>query len=215
MEKLYRWVLRLGGGPYKYIAHYNLGRWLQEEGKYEEAAKHYRRAIELKPDHRIAYNNLGNVLCFMGRFEECKAAYFRALEIKDYASPHNNLADLYLRQGRLEKAEEEVLIALRMEPDHATFVRTYAEVLTAQGRLEEAEEQYRHAISIDPNAISSYEELADLLTRQQRSEEAEELRQKAHELEMAKEFRCEGLREWSERSQAYSKRKKRQSEGSQ
>ncbi len=206
VQKLYRWVLRLGGGPYKYITHYNLGRALHEEGKYEEAAKHYRRAIKLKPDYRDAHNNLGIMLCLMGQFEESEAAYRRALEIEDYVGPHNNLADMYLRQGRLEEAKAEVLIALELRPDSVASVHTCAQILAAQGRFDEAEDQYRQAISVAPEAIEVLEDFSELLTLQQRPEEAEEFRSQAYEQEEAKKLKCDGLQEWRDRSEAYSQR---------
>jgi len=206
VQKLYRWVLRQGGGQYRYLTHYNLGRLLHEDGKYEEAAEHYRRAIKLKPDYRDAHNNLGIVLCELGQYEESEPAYRRALEIEDYVSPHNNLADLYIRQGRLEEAEAEVLIALELKPDSVVSVHTYAQVLAAQGRLDEAEEWFRQVLDLDPEDIEVLEDFSEFLIRQRRPEEAEEFRSQAYELEEAKKLKCDGLREWRERSEAYSER---------
>jgi Flp pilus assembly protein TadD len=208
VQKLYRWILCLGGGPYKCVTHYNLGRSLHEEGKYEEAAKHYRHAIKLKPNYSNAHNNLGIMLCLMGQFEESETAYRRALEIEDCVGPHNNLADLYLRQGRLEEAEREVLIALKMKPDSFAYVHTCAQILAAQGRFDEAEKRYRQALDLNPESTEILEDLSELLTLQQRSEEAEEFRSQAYGLEEAKKLKCDGLQEWRKRSQAYSQRKK-------
>jgi len=204
VQKLYRWVLRLGGGPYKYITHYNLGRALHEEGKYEEAAEHYRRAIKLKPDHYKAYDNLGIVLCMVERYEEAEAAYRQVLTIEDYCNPHNNLADLCFKLGKHKEAEKEVLIALRMKPDLIPAVHTYAQILAAMERHDEAEEWYRQAIELDPEDIEVLEDFSEFLLHQQRSEEAEEFRSQAYGLEEAKKLKCDGLQKWRDRSEAYS-----------
>jgi tetratricopeptide (TPR) repeat protein len=204
--KLYRWVLRLGGGQFKYLTHYNLGRLLHEDGKYEEAAKHYRRAIELKPDYYVAYNNLGIVLCLMGRYEESEAAYCQALEIKDYFNPHNNLADLYLRLGRLEEAKAEVRIALRMKPDSIAPVHTYAQVLAKLGRFGEAEEWFRRGLVLESDDVAVLEDFSEFLARRHRDDEAVKHRTRAHKLKDAQKRKCDGLQEWRDRSEVYSQR---------
>jgi len=43
---------------------------LGASGRFEEAAEHNRRAIEIKPDYAEAHMNLGNALKAQGRTEE-------------------------------------------------------------------------------------------------------------------------------------------------
>ncbi len=206
MRKLYRWVLSFGGGRHHYMAHYNLARNLHEHGKYEEAVEYYRLAIELKPDYCHAYNNLGVVLCLMGQYEESEAAYRQALEIENYFNPHNNLGDLYLRLGRLEEAEAEVLIALEIKPDSVGALHTCTRVLVEMGRLAEAEERFRQCLTLDSNDIVVLEDLSEFLKHQHREEEAEKLRSKARKLKEVQKWKCDGLQEWRDRSEAYSQR---------
>ncbi len=52
------------------MVHYNLGLLLQGDGRTEEAAQHYRRAIELRPDYAIALNNLAEIRAGQGRIVE-------------------------------------------------------------------------------------------------------------------------------------------------
>jgi Tfp pilus assembly protein PilF len=208
VQKLYRWVLRLGGGQYKHIAHYNLGRALHEDGKYEKAAEHYRRAIELKPDYYKAYNNLGIVLCLMGRYEESEAAYRQALEIKDYFNPHNNLADLFLRMGKLDEAKAEVLIASNLEPDSIGTTITYAQILVAMKRFDQAEERYLRALALDSAHIEALENYAELLVRQERLKKADKIFSKARGLKAMQKQEDAGLLKWSERSREYIEQRK-------
>ena len=60
----------------------------------DEAIKHYRKALEIKPDYAEACNNLGNAMAARGRIGEAIEHYRKALEIKpDYAEAHNNLGN--------------------------------------------------------------------------------------------------------------------------
>jgi tetratricopeptide (TPR) repeat protein len=93
-------------------AHVNLGRLLQQQGKMEEAARHYREA----PGHATAHFNLGTLLEEQGRSAEAIAAYTQALAIDDrLADAHFNLSRLYEKAGQ----------------DQAAFrhLRTYREIV--------------------------------------------------------------------------------------
>ena len=95
-------------------AHYNLGNVLKEQGKLEDAAACYRRALELQPDYAEAYFNLGNTLQEQGKLDEAAAAYRRALERKpDYAKAHNNLGKTLQDQV---KASDEAIACYRARP---------------------------------------------------------------------------------------------------
>src|SRR5262249_52291253 len=61
--------------------HYNLGILLGAEGRHDEAAAAYRRAIELKPDLPEAHCNLGRVLQRQGEFTQALAALQRGHEL--------------------------------------------------------------------------------------------------------------------------------------
>ncbi|MFH1537872.1 MAG: tetratricopeptide repeat protein, partial [bacterium] len=65
---------------------------LQAMGDVEGAAKEYKMALELEPDHMPALANLGFVSEYKGLFDESIEHYTRALEIEpDNAMLHNNL----------------------------------------------------------------------------------------------------------------------------
>jgi protein O-GlcNAc transferase len=59
--------------------HNNLGNALQAQGKLQEAAASYRRALSHKPDYAEAHVNLGNALREQGQSAEAAASYQRAL----------------------------------------------------------------------------------------------------------------------------------------
>lgn len=87
--------------PYHSDAHVNLGRLLQESGKYQQAEQHYRSALASEPDNVLAAFNLGTLLEDMGRIHDAIVAYKRAAS---FADAHYNLSRLYELVGEHAEA---------------------------------------------------------------------------------------------------------------
>jgi tetratricopeptide (TPR) repeat protein len=84
-------------------ARYNLGLWLQQRDRPEDAELEYRRVLERNPGHAEACNNLGNVALALGRAEDALCSYLRALELNaNHAEAHWNLALTQLLLGQFE-----------------------------------------------------------------------------------------------------------------
>ena len=62
-------------------AHNNLGAMLYVAGQVDEAAAHYRRAVELRPENAEAHSNLGRLLTIQGQHRPAAAEFNRALAI--------------------------------------------------------------------------------------------------------------------------------------
>jgi tetratricopeptide (TPR) repeat protein len=177
------------GGCFSCGPWYTYGNLLQDHlGRFEEAEKAYRRAIELGPAFAYPWNGLGNLLKnHLGRFEEAEGAYRKAIELDPGAAyPWNNLGNLlkdYL--GQLEEAEEAYRKAIELDPALAFSWNNLGNLLKGYpGRLEEAEEAYRRAIELDPTFAFYWDNLGNLLQHHlARLEEAEEAYRKAIELE--------------------------------
>lgn len=117
-ETLWRDVLRQN--PSAWIAHNNLGCLLQQRWKLEEAAAHFRQAIQLKPGFADAHSNLGVVFAGQSRFKEAMVQYALAmLADSDYATPHRNLGSLLVAQGKFDEAIYHYREAVRLKPTFA------------------------------------------------------------------------------------------------
>jgi tetratricopeptide (TPR) repeat protein len=68
--------------PNDYVAQFNLAKNLGDARRVTEALDHYRRALELKPEHAPTHYNLGNLLAKMGRSSEAMAQFEEALRLK-------------------------------------------------------------------------------------------------------------------------------------
>jgi DNA-binding transcriptional MerR regulator len=127
--------------------------WLEEEERYDEAARAYRRAIVRAPDRTEAYYNLGNVLRMTGRAEAAEELYRLALAV----DPENelawyNLADVQEEVGREAEAIESLRRAIDAEPTFADAHFNLASVLEAGGDIVAAREHWRAYVSLDPNS---------------------------------------------------------------
>src|SRR5262249_16945769 len=74
-------------------------------GRFEVAAAHIGRVIDLKPDWAEAHSNLGAVLHYQGKPDEAIAWYYRAVQLKpDYADAYANLGKALTDRGKLDEA---------------------------------------------------------------------------------------------------------------
>jgi len=90
------WRETLRQDPESYLARKNLGDILSGQGRWREAAEHYRLALEKErdfPDAYIVHNNLGFALASQGEYANAIAHYREALKLApDCAPARGNLA---------------------------------------------------------------------------------------------------------------------------
>ena len=102
-----------------YRAHNNLGAALGPLGRYDEAAGHFRLALEAHPDYASAHGNLGKVLDLQGRFDEAEPHFRRAVELDpSLLSARINWGMALSVRGRYREALELYRQALEIEPDN-------------------------------------------------------------------------------------------------
>jgi len=103
----------------------------------------FRRAIALNPSYATAHEWYGLFLAAMGRFDEALAHERRAQKLDPLSVAVTGTAAWVLNySGRLEDAEREVRIALRMEPTFEIGHLYLGRIYQAQGRLDSALAQY-------------------------------------------------------------------------
>lgn len=100
--------------------HNELGLLYEEQKKYAEAEKEYKKAIVLAPKYALPpHGNLGNLYREQERYAEAKAEYKKAIELNpDDARLHTSLGNLYKKQERYVEAEEEYKRAIELDPDY-------------------------------------------------------------------------------------------------
>src|SRR5262249_29136663 len=115
-------------------AHNNLGSVLFAKGSFNEAATHFRRAIEISPNLADAHNNLGKLLTIEGHTKEAIEHLNRALEIlPNYPDGHYNMARALFAQGRVVEAAEHYRTALDLRPEWPPALGEAAWLLATHG----------------------------------------------------------------------------------
>ncbi len=102
-------------------AHTFRGWALSFQGRYHDAIRECRVAIQVDPDFGNPYNDIGAYLIELGRLDEAiewfeKAKRARRYEPRHY--PHFNLSRVYIKQGRIREAIRELEAALGLEPQY-------------------------------------------------------------------------------------------------
>jgi tetratricopeptide (TPR) repeat protein/SAM-dependent methyltransferase len=152
--------------------HYNMAFALQALGRLSEAAVHYRRAIELKPDYVEAHTNLGNLLRQLGSHRDAAACYERALALNPTAQAHYNLANALAQLGRHDEAVAAFRQALALKPDLVGAHNNLANALAALGRPEDALVHFGRALELDPKLVEAHVNMGAALLQQGRLDAA-------------------------------------------
>ncbi len=77
------WQDNFSKNPNTWQGHNRVGQFLFSQEKFAEAAPHFERAVQLKPELADNYNLLGLVYCRLERFEEGIAQYRKGLQLKE------------------------------------------------------------------------------------------------------------------------------------
>ena len=117
-------------------AHNNLGWALFKMRRYDEAAEHFRSAVQFQPELCQGYNNQGLTYEAMGQPAEARRAYEGCIArsgCKRYSEPRYRLANLLLTSGDMEGALAQFQACADAETG-TQFAESCREYLKAAGR---------------------------------------------------------------------------------
>ena len=162
----------------------NQGNAHLSNGKLEDAAECYRRAIARNPRYAEAYSNLGYVFEAQGNLEEAVAHYRKAIEFNPNLLPaHQNLGFALLNLGQRDAAEESLRRVIALTPEHTTALQSLGVIAAQRGDFLQAETLLRHAIELQPDYVDAHNNLGNLLMEAKRLPEAEAFYRRALELQ--------------------------------
>jgi tetratricopeptide (TPR) repeat protein len=123
-----------------------------EDKKWTQAEKELRRAVTIYPEYASAWSALGEALGELSRPLEAPDAWERAIQADpNYVKPYVLLAQLAIREGRMEDAVSITDRALKASYTQSAPVYFYNAVANLElGRLEPAERSARKAAELDP-----------------------------------------------------------------
>ncbi len=148
------WEDTLAHDPESWAAHVNLGGYLRQDRRYEEAISHFNESLRIAPERASARLNLGHTLFLMGRLDEAFAELERSLQgdlsKTDQALAHVYLSDVLISQKRYDEAGEQARAALELNPYNVEALYNYGAILAAQGDTKGGIDRIEAALAIDP-----------------------------------------------------------------
>ena len=164
-------ALQINSGSF--LAHNNLGFALAEQGKHEEAIRHYIQALRIEPEFGKAHMNLANALARQGRLKDAIPHFAEAIRIEP-ASPraHSNMGVALAEQGRYDEAINYYNEALRLQPRSAEAHNNLGEALARQRKFQEATQHFNEALRLQPRYAKAHNNLGIVSAIQNRPQEA-------------------------------------------
>jgi len=170
------WLRTLALTQDNYIAENNLGDFLFEQGKTEEAAVHFQAAVAIRPDNLLANLNLGAYEESRGNLSAAIERYQMVLRTADVdirAAAYSSLGFDYRQMGEPMRAKQCFETAVQLAP-HRTRAMVGLGLLAQEngnGDLAEAIRQYSRAVAVHPTDVA-YFLLARALQQEGRLDEA-------------------------------------------
>jgi protein O-mannosyl-transferase len=164
------WQDNLAKNPDAWQAHNRLGQYFFDRESYTEAAPHFERAVELKPELAGNHNQLGLVYCRLGRFEQGIAEYRTALEMK--TARVSTTQSVSVATVRANLANALTITANEMSEGAEASGERGSKKEEAMRRYEEAIREYKKALDLEPRQPGIHRNLGILLARLGRYPEA-------------------------------------------
>jgi len=143
--------------------------------KKDEAEKHYKQALEIRPTFSEAKVNLGNLYLDQGRLDEAVALYEQALNDMLYATPYiaeANLGWAYFKKGNATQAIEHLRASVTHNPQFCLGYKDLGLVQDARGDLAAACTEFGRFVQACPKVAEAHQLLGSCLVRQGRVSEA-------------------------------------------
>ena len=139
---------------------HNLGLAFGVSDRYDEAAAHFEKALQIDPNFYDGLVVMGVTRAHQGRLPEA-IEYFQAAIRLQPATPkaHVQLAHALWTQKRDQEALEEVERASQLAPKDADILADFGLALELVGRIPEAIEQFHEALRLNPNNAEAHANL--------------------------------------------------------
>ena len=145
--------------PSNPLLYYTLGAKLEKAGRYDEAMKLYRAALEngIDKGHGRLHSRLGDLLVHLGKKAEAIPEYEESVRINPAdVETQANLATAYLEQGRLADAERVLNGIVAIEPDNAAAQNGLGVLAIQRQDGTAARGHFEKAVKLDPDLVDAY-----------------------------------------------------------
>lgn len=147
-------ALVLANDPKHAEANHLMGFIRLGRGQYEEAVKHFKTALETKPDMLNCQNNLGAAYMHLEQWEEAAIIFKELTKSPLYTSPwlaFVNLGWAYHQMGMTQEAIDETEMAISLNPDLCLGYNNLGIFYRTQSKVDTATTNLKEAIKLCPN----------------------------------------------------------------
>jgi tetratricopeptide (TPR) repeat protein len=151
------WLHTLAFTRDNYVAEENLGAFLSDQGRYDEAAEHFRSALIIRPKGLMANLNLG---AYEDRRGNLPAAITHYQMVADNArdpgmraTAYGSLGFVYRQMGQTAKAQQCFEKSLQSDPNRVRARIGLGLLAQENGKSDEAIRQYSSAAALQPSDV--------------------------------------------------------------
>jgi len=173
-----------------------LGFALHRSGQLDEAAAHFEKALQLRPDDDISQLYIGICRFYQDRVPEAIEHAKAAIRLQpDLAKAHDLLGMALAKQNRNDAALAESQRAAELAPTDAEIRNDLGTALARLGRIPEAVGEVHKALRLDPNNALAHSNLGLLLLASGKPRESVLEFEAALQINPDLEAAAEGLRQ--------------------
>jgi tetratricopeptide (TPR) repeat protein len=133
------------------LVHYNLGVIYDQKGDIQEAARHYREALNDNPKDFLSCLNLGIIEANQGRWQQALQWYEKAAALEPrLEGAQINMANVYITLGKIPEAEAALERALAINPKSVEALHSQSILSAKKGDLIEALSLNRKVLELAP-----------------------------------------------------------------
>jgi tetratricopeptide (TPR) repeat protein len=171
--------------PTSELQYLRLGWEYEEQEKFKEAEKMFKKVIEINRNNEIAYMGLGWSYRNQHKVEEAEKAFKRSLNLNlNNSGVYEGLAWVYKEKGKFKKSEIMLKKAIGLEPNNSMTYVELSILYKNQSRFNESIENLKKAIIINPANERSYKTLIDIYRILNKTEEADKIHKKILEIRL-------------------------------
>ena len=133
------------------------GDYIEKDGNYQKAIKHFTKAIELGPDYAEIYNNRGVTYERKGELDRAIEDYSAVIELRpDHAAAYNNRGKAYNSKRNYDQAIIDLNTAIQLNPQIAEAYNNRGAAYCDTGDYDHAIDDFNKAIQLKPDYASAY-----------------------------------------------------------
>ena len=148
---------------------------LFKQKNYADAARHFKLALDEKPNDAILNVNYGVAMMYLGNIEVARDSFAKAIELDETRiTAYINLASVHQRDGKFDEAIAVLILALNQNPSTLDAHSLLAEIYLKKAEFDKAIELYDLILDKQPADEFALQGKSIALAKSQRYAEAVE-----------------------------------------